>query len=145
MAVMAMTVLCMCWAGCCQANAAEIQILKRAKHITAFQLDSELPKRPISVWLRQVAGRGVKISWEVNDCGEQDGSPSGERGETPECVGLEAVLSDGREVTILIHVPPDSGDTHTGPSLFAILLQQKDRVIDVIRLRYLARILEETK
>ena len=43
----------------------------------------------------------AKFHWEVNDCGEQSGSP-GETGPIPLCVEVDVSLKDGREIVIFI-------------------------------------------
>ncbi|NIR93241.1 MAG: hypothetical protein GWO08_06065, partial [Gammaproteobacteria bacterium] len=57
-------------------DALEKRFIESAKHIPVHQLDPLLPAQPLAVWLKSVAEPISEFVWEVNDCGEQTGSPA---------------------------------------------------------------------
>jgi len=75
-----------------------------AKRIDVSTLDSRLPSERFVKWFKEVVGRGAKIGWEVNDCGEQTGSAADEDRDLPFCAQGQADLPDGRRVVVSIGV-----------------------------------------
>jgi hypothetical protein len=67
------------------------------------ELDPRLPPGPFRPWLESVLPAGVVLSFEVNDCGEQNGNPRLDRqGDLPVCIGVEAaVVSRNRNLELL--------------------------------------------
>jgi hypothetical protein len=76
------------------------------KAILVSKLDPKLPAIPFERWLIKQAGKGAQISWEVNDCGEQTGTPEEQEGDTdiPMCVEAEAQMRDQRVIVVGIAV-----------------------------------------
>lgn len=72
------------------------------KNIQISHLDSRLRAQGFLQWLRGVVGNSQKIDWEVNDCGEQDGS--GRQKDFPICVQAHTFTSDHVEVSIMVMV-----------------------------------------
>jgi hypothetical protein len=77
-----------------------------AKAILVSTLDPKLPAIPFEHWLIKEAGEGAKISWEVNDCGEQTGTPEEAESDSdlPMCVEAEAHMRDKRVIVVGIAV-----------------------------------------
>ena len=74
------------------------------KALLVSQLDPKLPSIPFERWLIKVAGEGAQISWEVNDCGEQTGTPEDQGSDFPMCVEAEAHMRDKRVIVVSIAV-----------------------------------------
>ena len=60
-----------------------LQIIARAKAANVSELEKGMPEQPFGDWLESNFAGKAKISWEVNDCGENDGS--GHQDELPVC------------------------------------------------------------
>lgn len=80
----------------------EKRFIESTKNIPVTQFDPRLPAQPLSVWLDSVADSPSKVVWEVNDCGEQTGSPADTRRDFPACV--EAIVVVTPEVKIHISI-----------------------------------------
>lgn len=80
------------------------KLIAYAKAIPVSRLDPKLPAIPFERWLIKEAGEGAQISWEVNDCGEQTGSPEDSQGDFPVCVEANAKLADKRVIVVSIAV-----------------------------------------
>jgi hypothetical protein len=80
------------------------KMIAHAKAIPVSQLDAKLPSVPLEQWLEKQAGEGARITWEVNDCGEQGGSPQEGERDFPVCVEADAHLGDKREIVVSIAV-----------------------------------------
>jgi hypothetical protein len=78
--------------------------IAHTKAILVSQLDPKLPAVPFERWLIKEAGEGAEISWEVNDCGEQTGTPENRGSDFPLCVEAEAHLRDKRVIVVSIAV-----------------------------------------
>lgn len=119
-------------------QAGEQDFLAAAGSTLASEVERGLPDETIDVWLIDVIGREVAMSWGINDCGEQTGDPSrdAER-DLPVCGELEATLGPGRSVYLYFSVGTqrrgvldgrdhwfvgilESGDTLTFDSLSAL-------------------------
>lgn len=123
----------------------EQQALDRAKQLSGFQLDPELPRMKLGDWVAGVVGPTAKISWEVNDCGEQTGSPADRSRDMPMCVGVTAKISDSRRVSILIFVGTTKKGLVEKPEVYAVLIRHNGRVSDVGKLHDLPSALKGTK
>ncbi len=86
------------------------KLIEYAKGVPVSQLDSKLPAIPFERWLAKEAGAGAQISWEVNDCGEQTGTPEDAENDFPVCVEANAKLADKRVVVVSIAI----GTYHRG-------------------------------
>jgi hypothetical protein len=76
------------------------------KAILVSKLDPKLPGISFERWLIKEAGEGAQINWEVNDCGEQTGTPEEQESENdiPMCVEAEARMRDKRVIVVGIAV-----------------------------------------
>ena len=83
-------------------NAArDAKLIAAVKQVSIHKLDDALPDLAFENWLQKESGPEAKYHWEVNDCGEQTGSPN-ETGPVPLCVEVDSTLNDGREIVIFI-------------------------------------------
>ena len=80
------------------------KLIAYTKAIPVSQLDPKLPAVPFERWLTKQAGAGAQIAWEVNDCGEQTGSPEDSQNDFPVCVEASATLADKRVIVVSIAV-----------------------------------------
>lgn len=80
----------------------EKRFIESTKNILVDQFDPRLPEQPLSVWLDSIADSPSEVVWEVNDCGEQTGSPADTRRDFPACV--EAIVIATPEVKIHISI-----------------------------------------
>ncbi len=89
-----------------------------AKSIPVSQLDRKLPRIAFDQWLRTQVPNG-RITYEVNDCGEQTGNPQLDRGrDFPMCA--EARISLGARHKLYIELPVGTFKTgvKAGPAGF---------------------------
>ncbi len=115
------------------------------KGIPAKDLDSSLPKMRFERWLLDVAGEGVALRWELNDCGEQSGDPeTDKKRDIPACVEAAADLPNQRAFAIHIQVGTFGGKTQK-PSLRGIYLQLGNKLHEVQKLRDLPKQLAAPK
>ncbi len=76
------------------------KVIAAAKAVYASKLETRLPPMPFNQWLRMVAGPGARITYEVNDCGEQTGTAADRERDFPMCVEAVAEERD-HHVTII--------------------------------------------
>ena len=89
--------------------ARDAKLIAAVKQVSIHKLDVTLPDLAFENWLQKQSGPQAKYHWEVNDCGEQTGSPD-DTGPVPLCVEVDSTLNDGREVVIFVadDRPPQS-------------------------------------
>src|SRR5438309_11974924 len=80
------------------------EIIAYAKRINVCRLDPRLPRQRFDRWFKEIVGPSAKIEWEVNDCGEQTGSPADKGRDFPFCAQAEATLPDGRKAGVMSSV-----------------------------------------
>ncbi len=75
----------------------EARAIQKVRSARAGTIERGLPDEIFEAWFSRAAGPGARISWEVNDCGEQTGDPKVDRlRDIPLCVEAAASLPDGR-------------------------------------------------
>ena len=117
--------------------------LKAAMTASVHQMDSTLADVPVAAWIQQVAGESARMRWEVNDCGEQSGSPSDSARDLPVCAEASVVLSGGRQLWIQILVGSIGRGPAGPPALWFSAIDGPDSSVTFRRLsdieRYIAR------
>jgi len=100
------------WAQPASVNKTEKAAIQRAKSLIVSTWDRSLPNVSLEFFLKYEGG-GAPIKWEVNDCGDQRGSPAldQEHG-APRCVEADFEFKRQTRVTILVSV----GTFNRGPS-----------------------------
>jgi hypothetical protein len=78
--------------------------ITRVRRLDVSKLDPSLPKKEFESWLAELFGPNSKISWEINDCGEQSGRRADARRDIPTCVQAEATTSANWNVVIMIQI-----------------------------------------
>jgi hypothetical protein len=100
-------------------KARDVKAIEAAQKTSASQIDASLPKTPIEQWLRETVGPEAKIVWEVNDCGEQTGNPSLDKGrDFPMCAEAQVVLSGKRKLFLALAVGTFKSGVSTGHAKF---------------------------
>jgi len=113
------------WAQPQSADKAEQVAIQRAKKALVSSLDHSLPKVSLEFFLNYEAG-GAPIQWEVNDCGEQTGNPSTDRGsDSPMCVEADFAKNQ-TAVTVLVSVGTFQKGLTGDPALFSVTVNGPD-------------------
>jgi hypothetical protein len=108
----------------------------------AARLDSLLPKTAFLGWFRNVVGADAKITWEINDCGEQTGDPVVDQGrDFPVCFEISAVLPDRRIVGVAIAVGTEKKGLSGAPAVYNIYIDTDKGTLHIKRLRDLPQAL----
>ena len=111
------------------------RLIDLVKLTPARDFDSTLSKIRFERWLQDVAGKGIALRWELNDCGEQTGDPAVDsKRDIPACVEAAADLPGERAFAIHIQVGTFSGKTQK-PAVRAIYIQIAKRLHQAARLR----------
>lgn len=110
--------------------------IERAQDVLVSKFDSSLPRVSLKFFLESEA-EGTKISWEMNDCGEQTGDPSVDRGrDMPTCVEASFTLKDQRTVDVMVAVGTSKKGIAGDVTLFSATLTDETgtHVIKLIEL-----------
>lgn len=99
------------------------KVIAAARQVPVSELDPKLPKQAFGPWLEKLVAP-AKLAWEVNDCGEQSGSPADQDRDFPMCVEANAELGAGRHVTVSIAVGTANKGISGKPGVFFILLDE---------------------
>jgi len=73
--------------------------IRHLKAAPVSQIDSTLPAQPFDAWLKALV-RPEEPVYEVNDCGERNGSPDEQGKEFPLCVNVTAKVSSLRKANL---------------------------------------------
>ncbi len=82
----------------------EQRTINAIQHISVRAIDSTQTEIRFDRWFWNAVGADAWVSWEVNDCGEQTGSPADSAREFPICVQAMAEWKDGRKAYLWIAV-----------------------------------------
>jgi hypothetical protein len=125
-------------------NAArDAKLIAEVKAVSVHKLDEALPDTGLEKWLRDQSGDEAKYHWEVNDCGEQSGTP-GDTGPVPLCVEVASALKDGRQIVIFIANDQPKDDTPPDWKIFFAQLVTPHEKITLRRLSELPAALIRT-
>lgn len=116
----------------------EEKVIAVARQVPVSELDPKLPKQAFGPWLEKLVAP-AKVAWELNDCGEQSGTPADEGRDFPMCVEANAELGAGRHLTVSIAVGTVKKGISGKPGVFFILLDEPgSEEKDVVHLSDLA-------
>lgn len=76
-----------------QTKKLEAAVIAKAKTTLVSQIEKGLPRQPFAVWFQKIVGRKTPITWEINDCGEQSGTPEDRGRDFSMCVEATAKTS----------------------------------------------------
>ncbi len=68
-------------------------VIAKAKTTLVSRIEKGLPRQAFAVWFQKLVGRKTPITWEINDCGEQTGTPEDRGRDFPMCVEATAKTS----------------------------------------------------
>jgi hypothetical protein len=104
-----------------QNPANDAKAIEAARQTNVQQIEKALPDKSFDNWLRDLIGPGRKISWEVNDCGEQSGNPEVDKGsDFPMCVSALIDLGGKQRLDVMLVVGTFKTGVQTGPASFCL-------------------------
>ena len=110
------------WAQPSSINKTEKAAIRRAKSLIVSAFDRSLPNVSLEFFLKN-EGEGAPIKWEVNDCGEQNGSPAtDDRRDPPTCVEADFEAKNRTAVTVLVSVGTFKGGPSGVPALLRVTI-----------------------
>ena len=102
----------------------------------AARLDSLLPKTAFLTWFKNVVGTEAKLTWEINDCGEQTGDPVMDQGrDFPVCFEISALLPNRTIVGVAIAVGTEKKGLIGAPAVYNIYINAGKGNLYLKRLR----------
>ena len=87
------------------------------QHMSVLEIDSTQTQMRFDRWFWNAVGADAWVTWEVNDCGEQTGSPADSARDFPMCVEAKANWDDGREAFLWVVVGSFQGGARGKPAL----------------------------
>ena len=109
--------------------------IQYAQAILVSTLDRNLPRITLKFFLENESD-GARIRWEVNDCGEQTGSPTVDRGrDFPMCVEAEVFLKDQRSLNVSVAVGTFKKGVVDRPVVWSVILTETDGEVRNISLK----------
>jgi len=123
--------------GCLSAQSSEADktekaAIKRVKAILVSSLDRALPKVSLKYFL-EYESKGAPVHWEVNDCGEQTGTPPTDRSrDLPTCVEADFAVQR-RAVSVVIAVGTVGKGASGAAELFSVIITDVDGAVHSIK------------
>jgi hypothetical protein len=127
-----------------QSDLYEKRTIAYAKRLSVSELQKGLPAQRFADWFSDAVGSQAKINWEVNDCGEQTGTPTDVGRDFPSCVEANAKLNDGRTAVIRIAVGTFEKGIWGPPSINYCFVEDRTGIRDAKSLGHLRRVLAES-
>ena len=121
----------------------ERRAIRAGKHASVKVLDPTLPNVQFSTWFRDLVGPKARIVWEVNDCGEQTGSPGDDPEVIPMCAEATAELSGEKKVVVSIAVGTLKKGVFGKPVLFWAIVERDGVMRDARKLSDLEKLLRD--
>jgi hypothetical protein len=121
----------------------EDEMIARVKRLDVNKLDSRLPKEEFAKWLLGILGPRSKISWEMNDCGEQSGGRQDADRDIPACVQVEATVAADWNVVVMIQVGTVKNGPLTTPVVKDAFIQRGDQSFTAHSLGELVELLKK--
>lgn len=108
--------------------------IEAAKMASVQHFDPALPSLSMVSWVGSVAAPHSKVIWEVNDCGEQTGSPSDQGRDFPVCVEAIFVVSGGARAHVSIMVGTFKRGVSGQAELFQLFVKRSGEFRNVEKL-----------
>ncbi|MFZ1700655.1 MAG: hypothetical protein WBO10_00830 [Pyrinomonadaceae bacterium] len=108
------------WSAQAQNEKHDSIAIARVKAISVSKLERKLPTTRFSSWLTRLIKPSKPIEWEVNDCGEQDGS--GNQPDFPICVQASGLTRDQIQVTVFVTVGSHKRGLIGSPKVWGVWL-----------------------
>jgi len=119
------------WAQTDATKARDAKLIRQVKEIPVSQLDPALPSVSFEKWLRVEAGAHAEFHWEVNDCGEQTGTPADRGRDFSLCVEAQANMEDKRTIVVSITVGTFKKEAFGKPKVYLVQLVTPQKTIDI--------------
>lgn len=117
-----------------RARKMENEAVALVKDISVSILDASLPEQTFFHWFAVIVGEETAIQLELNDCGEQTGTPADIGRDFPACVGVNASLPDGRKIYVMIAVGTFKKGIFGRPDIWDIAIEKNGRFSTVKKL-----------
>ena len=117
--------------------ARDAQAIAAAKNTSVHRMEASLPDTAFAAWLRSLVGPRAAIKWEVNDCGEQTGNPSADKGrDFPMCAEAQVALGGKRTLSVSLSVGTLKTGVKAGPARFfyAVIVQPDGSIKSIDKL-----------
>lgn len=109
-----------------QASKRDRTAIEHTKRLKVSRIEAGMPNTRLDTWLRRVFGSG-KLSWEVNDCGEQSGTSADKGRDFPMCVEATIASSDLAATVILGVGTFKTGISRQPPDLRGIRIDREGK------------------
>lgn len=119
----------------------EKQALADTQQTLASELDAELPQLSFANWFEKVVGPGTVVIWQLSECGEAAESAPNATTDMRACVEVNSILPNGRKVIVMIAVGTFKKGITGAPAYHFGVIQQKDELHPILRLRDLEKLL----
>ena len=120
----------------------EQRAIRFGKRVSAKVLDPELPDKSFASWFRSLVGPDATVEWEVNDCGEQSGSPDDPQS-IPMCAEATAHIAPQTTVVVSICVGTFEKGITDRPTLFWATVEHGGVIRDTTKLSELHELLRK--
>jgi TonB family protein len=121
----------------------EKQALADTQRTLASELDAELPRLSFADWFEKVVGPGTVVIWQLSECGELAEAAPNATVDMRACVEVNSILPNGRKVIVMIVVGTFKKGMTGVPAFHFGVIQQKDELYPIRRLRDLEGLLSE--
>ena len=105
-----------------QTTRQEAAVIRYAKNTTVSRIELGMSKQSFDRWLRKTLGKGHPVKWEVNDCGEQTGTPADRGRDFPMCAEATAESMDVYFSVSLMVGTFETGVSRTRPQIRGIFV-----------------------
>jgi hypothetical protein len=121
----------------------DAKLIAEVKSVSVHKIDDTLAEISFKKWLEEESGDGTQFHWEVNDCGEQTGTPGD--GPVPICVEVDSSLKDGRQIVIFLTIDQNAKNAPPDWKIFFAQLVAPREKITLRRLSELPAALIKTR
>ena len=96
----------------------ETKAIQAARRSSVHAIDTTLADERFDEWFGRIVGPQAKVSWEMNDCGEQSGSPNDSDIVIPTCVQAQAEWENSTALVWLMVGTEETGINLDAPEIF---------------------------
>ncbi len=110
------------------------EAIARVKNTMVSQLQPGMQKVTLEYYLKTQSGTGARITWEVNDCGEQTGDPANrDVNDPPICVEADVTNEHGETATLFVAVGTVKTGIKGNPKVFFISFKHSSGEVKELR------------
>jgi hypothetical protein len=93
--------------------------ISAAKNAVVQDMEKTLGRATFEVWVQGLVGAPAALKWSTNDCGEQTGNPTLDKGrDFPICAEVRVALAGDRQLSLSLMVGSTSRGLTVGPPMF---------------------------